>query len=129
MSKMNDWQQKWGTEGRWGTDYSRYPMSLIDHLQEQGYEPNFDHVDGHGRQDWYDLVVSGYGTIRTVISPDDGWSAEVHVFDEHMANEWSARFTPGTPDTAIIGVLEAAEWQLADRRGGPVTPAQASSAR
>jgi hypothetical protein len=103
--------------------------NLIGHLQEQGYEPDFNHVDGYGRQDWYDLVVSGYGTVRAVISPDDGYSAEVHTFDEGMCNEWSARFTPGTPDSAIIATLEAAEWQLADRRGGPVTPAQTSRAR
>jgi len=104
--------------------------NLIGHLQEQGYEPNFDHgPDNFGRQDWYDLVVSGYGTVRAVICPDDGYSAEVHAFDEGMCSEWSARFTPGTPDSAIIGVLKDAEWQLADRRGGPVTPAQASRAR
>ena len=35
--------------------------SLLDHLQERGYEPQepFGH-DG----DWYDLVASGTGTVR-----------------------------------------------------------------
>lgn len=103
--------------------------SLIDHLQEQGYEPQDPATYHDQRVECYDLIVSGIGSVRVCTYPDDDYSAEVYVFDGYMANEWEARFTPGTPDSAIIGVLEAAEWQLADRRGGPVTPAQASHAR
>jgi hypothetical protein len=100
--------------------------SLMDHLQEQGYEPQ-DTTSADG--EWYDLVVSGIGSLRVCIYPDDGYSARIVAFDGYMACEWDVRTSPGTPDAAIIGVIEAAEWQLADRRGGPVTPAQARTAR
>jgi len=102
--------------------------SLIDHLQEQGYEPEM-HDDLYGASVWYDLTVSGTGTVRVCTHPDDGDSADVYTFDRHLALEWSAKFSPGTPDAAIIATVEAAEWQLAAKRGGPVTPAQAKSAR
>jgi hypothetical protein len=91
--------------------------NLMDHLQEQGYEPA-DFSD-----EWYDLIVSGIGSVRAVVSDD----SYVYVFDGYMACEWQASFSPGTPDAAIIAVLEAAEWQLAAKRGGPVTPAQEAS--
>jgi hypothetical protein len=95
--------------------------NLMDHLQEQGYEPQ---DDGTQCSDWYDLIISGIGSVRVVIWPGDGYRAEVYAFDGYMACEWDAKFSPGTPDAAIIGVIEAAEWQLAATRGGPVTPAQ-----
>ena len=98
--------------------------NLLDHLQEQGYEPLIS-TDG----DWYDLVVSGTGSIRAVLHPRDGDRAEIIFFDAHRICEWTASLSPGTPDAAIIAVLEAAEWQLAAKRGGPVTPAQAESTR
>lgn len=101
--------------------------SLLEHLQEQGYEPQEGRTCDNG--DCYDLIASGIGTVRAVTYPDDEDSAAVHLFDRYMALEWSATFTPGTPDAAIIAVLQAAEWQLADKRGGPVTPAQAANAR
>ena len=101
--------------------------SLMDHLQEQGYEPQ-DEATYHGqRVETYDLIVSGIGSVRVCAYPDDEYSAEVYVNDS--ANEWEARFTPGTPDAVIIAVIKAAEWQLAAKRGGPVTPAQAEPAR
>ena len=93
--------------------------NLLDHLQEQGYEPQ-DSGD-----EWFDLIASGIGSVRVVLSDD----IYVYAFDGYMASEWEARFTPGTPDAVILATLEAAEWQLADKRGGPVTPAQAESAR
>jgi len=74
-------------------------------------------------------VVSGIGSVRVCRFPDDDYSANVYVFDGYMCTEWEARFTPGTPDAAIIAVIEAAEWQLAAKRGGPVTPAQEEAAR
>ena len=98
--------------------------NLMDHLQEQGYEPQ-DSVEG---SDWYDLIVSGTGTVRVCLYPDDGDRAEVYTFDGYMVCEWDAKFSPGTPDSAVIAVIEAAEWQLAAKRGGPVAPAQAARA-
>jgi len=98
--------------------------NLLDHLREQGYDP-----DVTGAVDRFDLVVSGIGSVRVRLYPDDGYSADVSVLDGYMAEEWQARFCPNTPDAAILGVIEAAEWQLAGKRGGPVTPAQAKSAR
>jgi len=97
------------------------PASLMDHLLEQGYEPQ----DG---TDWYDLTVSGTGTVRVCLRPDSEYSADVYLFDAHMANEWGANLSPGTPETVIIAIVEAGEWELANRRGFPVTPAQAKSA-
>lgn len=99
--------------------------SLMDHLQEQGYMPQDDpRNDG----EWYDLVISGTGTVRACIYPNDAYRADVHYFNRYMSGEWSASFTPGAPDAVIIAALQAAEWQLADKRGGPVTPAQAGRA-
>jgi len=100
--------------------------SLMNHLQEQGYEPDDDATDGGG---WYDLIASGIGSVRVCLYPDDGYAADVYAFDGYMALMWDAKFSPGTPDAAILAVIEAAEWELADKRGGPVTPAQAKSAR
>lgn len=100
--------------------------SLIDHLQEQGYEPQEDD-GGEYRTDRYDLTVSGTGTVRVCIHPGDENSAVVHLFDQYMVEDWSASLTPGTPDAVIIVIIEAAEWELAAKRGGPVTPAQASN--
>lgn len=103
--------------------------SLMDHLQEQGYEPQ-DPATYHDQLvECYDLIVSGIGSVRVCTYPDDDYSTEVYVFDGHMCEEWEARFTPGAPDAAVIAVIEAAEWELAAKRGGPVTPAQASTAR
>lgn len=100
--------------------------SLIEHLQEQGYDPldPFDVTDGG---DWYDLIVSGIGSVRVALYRDD--YTNVYLFDGGALLEWEARLSPGTPDAVIVTVAEAAEWQLADKRGGPVTPAQAASAR
>lgn len=98
--------------------------NLMDHLQEQGYEPQDDAADGG---DWYDLIVSGTGSVRVCLYPDDGHRADVYTFDRYMACLWQANLSPGTPDAAILAVIEAAEWQLAAKRGGPVTPAQAKT--
>jgi hypothetical protein len=96
--------------------------SLLDHLMNAGYEPD---DDAPGSTLWADLVVSGIGTVRCII---DGPDTNVHAFDQFMVEDWSARFT-GAPDAAVIATLETAEWELAARRGGPVTPAQAATAR
>ena len=93
--------------------------NLMDHLQEQGYEPHED-------RDWFDLTASGTGTIR--VSLDDG-AVMVFAFDKFMVCQWQTTMLPGTPDAVILAVIEAAEWQLAAKRGGPVTPAQAEAAR
>ena len=92
--------------------------SLLDHLQERGYEPQepFGH-DG----DWYDLVASGTGTVRFCEYPGGGYSARIVAFDASMACEWDVRTSPGTPAAVILAVLVAAEGELAARRGGPVT--------
>lgn len=91
--------------------------NLMDHLQEQGYDP-----DTHSTHSWLtaELVVSGIGTVRVIIN--DG-SVEIFVFDSFMACEWDATLS-NAPDAAIIAVIETAERQLADKRDGPVTPAQ-----
>lgn len=104
--------------------------SLLDHLQEQGYDPEGapSWKDGD-RYDVYELVASGIGTVRVCIYPDDCYRADVYVFDQYMTLVWDARLSPGAPDSAILGVIEAAEWQLAAKRGGPVTPAQAKTSR
>jgi hypothetical protein len=41
-----------------------------------------------------------------------------------MVCEWQVTLSPGTPTPVILAAIEAAEWQLAAKRGGPVTPAQ-----
>jgi hypothetical protein len=93
--------------------------NLMDHLQEQGYDP-----DVTGAVDQYDLIASGIGSVRVRMYPDDGYSADVSAFDGYMSEEWEARFTPGTPDAVILAVILAAEDELATKRGGPVTPQQ-----
>jgi hypothetical protein len=102
--------------------------TLLDHLQEQGYEPIETLGNLGQRYDQFDLIVSGTGTVRVRVYPDDEYSADISLLDRYTALEWSATFTPGTPDPAVIAVAEAAEWQLADKRGGPVTPAQEAAA-
>jgi hypothetical protein len=96
------------------------PANLMDHLQEQGYEPEIAGAVGQ-----YDLIVSGIGSVRVCVYPDDGYRTDVYAFDGCQCTEWHARFSPGTPDAAIIAVVEEAEWRLAAKRGGVVTPAQA----
>jgi len=98
--------------------------SLLDHLQEQGYDPEGLILGA----DIYDLTASGTGTVRLCLHPDDEYRAEVHFLDRYLVEEWSVSLSPGTPDAIILATLEAAEWQLAGRRGGPVTPAQAARA-
>jgi len=100
--------------------------NLLDHLQEQGYEPQ-ETTSAEG--EWFDLIVSGIGTVRVCIYPNDCYRADIFVFDGYMTLVWDAKLSPGAPDQAIVAVIEAAEWQLAAKRGGPVTPAQAASAR
>lgn len=101
-------------------------VNLLDHLQEQGYEPR----DPYGHEgDWCDLVVSGTGTVRVGIYPHDGHRVDVYAFDKRLNCEWQVNLSPGTPDAVVLAVIEAAEWWLADRRGGPVTPGQAAKAR
>ncbi len=98
--------------------------TLLEHLQDAGYDPQepFGHDD-----DWYDLMASGIGTVRVCASRED--TITVHFFDAHMNCEWTVTLSPGTPGPVVLAVLEAAEWQLAYRRGGPVTPAQAQVRR
>lgn len=100
--------------------------NLLDHLQEQGYDPQ-DTTSAEG--EWFDLTVSGTGTVRVCLYPDDGYSARIVAFDATMACEWDVRTSPGTPGAVIIAAVEAAELLLAAKRGGPVTPAQAERAR
>jgi hypothetical protein len=95
--------------------------TVLDHLQEQGYTPE---DDSPGRSLWADLTASGTGTVHVIVEPEDAWSVAVIFFDMFMACEWRAKFDPNVPDAVIIATIEAAEWQLADRRGGLVTPAQ-----
>ena len=90
------------------------PANLLDHLQEQGYEPA-DFSD-----EWYDLVVSGVGSVRVVVSDD----IYVYAFDKFMVCEWQVHLSSGASDAVIVAVLQAAEDDLAAKRGGPVTPAQ-----
>lgn len=101
--------------------------SLLEHLQDQGYDPG--DILGDFGADTYDLVVSGIGTVQVRVYPDDGRRVEIELFDGGMGSQWTARLSPGTPDAVIIATIEAAEWQLAFARGGPVTPAQAERAR
>jgi hypothetical protein len=93
--------------------------TLLDHLQEQGYEPQED-------GDWFDLIASGIGSIR--VGLDDG-TVDIYAFDGYMACEWQVSLSAGTPESVIIRTVEAAEWWLAGKRHGPVTPAQAATAR
>ena len=72
--------------------------------------------------------MSGVGTVRVCLYPDDCYRADVYAFDQYMTLVWDARLSPGAPDAAIVAVIEAAERELAAKRGGPVTPAQAKSA-
>jgi hypothetical protein len=100
------------------TETVRTTANLLDHLQEAGYDPE-DQPGGL----WFTLIVSGTGSVRVILYPDDG-RAEVYMFDEFMACEWQVTLSPGTPTPVILAAIEAAEWQLAAKRGGPVTPAQ-----
>jgi hypothetical protein len=89
-------------------------MNLLDHLQEQGYEPR-DEKDPHGGN-WFDLISPAVGAVRVVLYPADGYRAEVYLFDAHMVCEWDAKFSPGTPDAAITAVAELAEERVRARR-------------
>jgi hypothetical protein len=91
---------------------------LLDHLMTAGYEPEEDGT-AHG-EDWYILTASGVGSIRVVRSES---RTEIHAFDRYMANRWSADLS-SAPASVIIATIEAAEWELAGLRGGPITPAQ-----
>jgi hypothetical protein len=115
-----------GTSKREEDEMTATITNLIDHLQEQGYEPDGEEHIPHS--DWYDLIVSGIGSVRVCIHPDDDYRTDVYLFDGHMGLEWKAVLS-GAPDAAIIATVEAAEWQLAAKRGGPVTPAQEEAAR
>jgi hypothetical protein len=102
--------------------------NLRDHLQGQGYDsPDCSATDG-AAEDWHDLIVSGIGSIRVCVNPAYS-SVNVYVFDAYLNCEWRVSLSTGTPDAVIIATIEAAEWQLAAKRGGPVTPAQAEAAR
>jgi hypothetical protein len=92
--------------------------SILDHLMDAGYEPE-------DTEDWYLLTASGIGSVRVVINECD---LEVHAFDRYMGCTWSVRLS-NAPAAVEIATIEAAEWQLASLRGGPVTPAQARTAR
>jgi hypothetical protein len=95
---------------------------LIDHLMDAGYDPDEDDITSMSLT--ANLVVSGIGSVRVIRTPGE---TEVHAFDQYMNCRWSARFA-SAPDTIVIAALEAAEWELAALRGGPVTPAQAATA-
>lgn len=92
--------------------------NLLDHLQEAGYDP-----EDQSGPIWFTLVVSGTGSVRVILYPDDG-RAGVYMFDEFMACEWQVTLSPGTGTPVILATIEAAEDELAAKRGGPVTPAQ-----
>ena len=109
--------------------------NLRGHLREQGYEQDPDtRSAGRDRCEVYDLVASGTGTVRVSVYPDhrpghDRAGVVVGFYDDGMELQWSAALSPAAPDAVAVAVAEAAEWQLAGRRGGPVTPAQVASAR
>jgi hypothetical protein len=100
---------------------------LIDHLMDAGYEPDEQYTpDGQPTgADVYDLIASGIGSVRLIAGDD----YEIHAFDGFMVCNWTVKLSRSTPDPVIIATLEAAEWELAELRGGPVTPAQAATAR
>jgi hypothetical protein len=101
------------------TETARTTANLLDHLQEAGYDPEGGL--------WFTLIVSGTGSVRVILYPDDG-RAEVYMFDGFMVCEWQVTLSPGTPTPVILAAIEAAEDELAAKRGGPVTPAQARTA-
>ena len=91
--------------------------NLLDHLMDAGYDPLESEPDG----DYYELVVSGIGSIS--VRTHEG-EAVVYVFDGYKMCDWEVTCSPGTPDAAIVAVLESAEDELAQRRGGPITNRQ-----
>jgi hypothetical protein len=101
--------------------------SLLDHLLAQGYQMDLQASRQASRVAKLDLVVSGIGTVRVSAYPSG--NRQVSLYDAGMGRLWTARFTGGTPDAVIIAAAEAAEWELAHKRGGPVTPAQEEAAR
>jgi hypothetical protein len=94
--------------------------NLLDHLQEQGYDPQDEDVTSNSHE-WFDLVASGIGMVRVEIDDTD---VIVYAFDGGMICEWQARLSSGAPAAVILAVIVAAEDELATKRGGPVTPAQ-----
>lgn len=97
--------------------------NLLDHLQEQGYEPQDEAVTGNTRE-WFDLIASGIGSVRVAL--DDG-DVTVYFFDGYTMCDWKATLSNGTPIAVILATITAAEDELAAKRGGPVTPAQAAN--
>ena len=93
--------------------------SLLDHLQERGYDPqDVSAVDGPS-EDWYDLTVSGStGTIRVCMYPGDGYRVDIYAFDHYMTCEWQVSFSPNTPGAVILAALVAVEGELTAKRGG-----------
>ena len=94
--------------------------SLLEHLQEQGYDPDPDGA-------WFDLTVTGTGSVRVNLDGYQGDDVRVYGFDRYMACEWQVTFSDGTPNAVILAVITAAEDELAAKRGGPVTPAQVAN--
>jgi hypothetical protein len=95
---------------------------LLDHLMTAGYEPEEDSAPG---EDWYILTASGVGSIRVIRTEG---RTTIHAFTGHMANRWSAHLD-SAPASIVIATLEAAEWELAGLRGGPITSAQMATVR
>lgn len=57
----------------------------------------------------FELTVFGSGSVRVT---QDG-ECTVGVFDAAGAPRWSARFTRGAPDSAVVAMMDAAEAELA----------------
>ena len=104
-------------------------VTLLDHLQEAGYDPNDAATGDWYRGDWYDLTIPGTGTVRVCVYPRDNNRVEVYYLDPAGISQWEAKLSHATPDPVVLATIEAAEWQLAYACGGPVTPAQAERAR
>lgn len=88
-------------------------IELFGHLREAGYDPSDD--------DWADLTASGVGSIRVQWGGfGDPGTVSIYRFDRYMATEWKIDFG-NTPAPVIVAALEAAEAELAQQAGRPVT--------
>jgi hypothetical protein len=96
---------------------------LIDHLREQGFEPQESSFNGNCDQ--FDLVVPGVGAVSVCLYMGyDFKRPVVHLFDANKFELWVVNLSAEVPDAVVIAVVDAAAWELSAMRGGPVTPAQ-----
>lgn len=88
------------------------PALVLDRLREAEYDPSDDPV--------FALIASGTGSVIVDLS-EEGIVTIIRR-DRFSGEIWSAHIADLAPLSTLFAVLDTAERELADERGGPVTP-------